>query len=318
MFDIEELIPWEMKVANTVLRGHHSVPSGKPVMHFLHGNGFSGLSYWPFLKQFTVHFDLFINCVQGQGDSDTSEPFWGWNHHALHTAEVWNNFQHLWQDVPKIAMGHSFGGVVSSLMLADKALCMKENIVFQKLILLDPVFFTPPMLGVMSLSEFFGFGSISSLAKITLKRTRTWPDREAAFASLCGKGLFKTWHPDAMEAYVEFALKNIPEGVGLKCAPEMEAAIFASYPRKLWSSLKRLPLPAVMLYGAETYPFVRAAAKKIVNRNKRVIAEQVAGGHCFMQEYPKDSYNRVKPYLDSFILPEESVILPTEDLLLSE
>lgn len=297
MLDIADLIPWEKKVSGTVLRGHYSPPSGKPVIHFLHGNGFTGLVYWPFLKSLTDDFDLFISCVQAQGDSESTEKFWGWNRHAGYSAEVWADYQHLWQGVPQIAMGHSFGGVVSSLMLANSDLVKQYGLVFEKLILLDPVFFLPHMIGAMTLSDFFGFGSISSLSKITLKRTRQWVDRESAFANLCGKGMFKVWHPESMEAYVNYALKDVEEGVALKCEPEMEAAVFASFPRKLWTNLKKLSLPVTMLYGEDTYPFVLSAAVKLAKKNKNVVTLKVHGGHCFMLEHPKQSADLLMPFL---------------------
>ncbi len=52
------------------LRGFHSPPSGKPLLHMLHGNGFSSLMYQPMLQVLSQHFDLFLSDAQGHGDSD--------------------------------------------------------------------------------------------------------------------------------------------------------------------------------------------------------------------------------------------------------
>lgn len=297
MTDIDLLVPWQMTIDKTVLRGFHSKPSGKPVIHFLHGNGFSGLVYWPFLKHLTPHFDLFIGAVQGQGDSTSEEPFWGWNRHAFYTAQVWRHYQSMWPNSEHIAMGHSFGGVVSSLMLGDRRVAALHPNNFSQLITLDPVYFLPQMIGVMTLSDFFGFGSINKLAEITLKRTKEWPSREAALDSLSGKGMFKTWSPAAMQAYVDYALTENGEVTCLKCAPEMEAAVFGSFPKRLWSSIKKLSIPTIMIYGDKTYPFVSGAAKRLKKINKLAKIQRVSGSHCFMLENPEAAAKNVLTHL---------------------
>ena len=74
--------------AGFTLRGHHSPPSGRPVLHFLHGNGLSSLPYAPMLRHLSEHFDLFLSDVQGHGDSDHGSRFRGWNHAAEMAAEA--------------------------------------------------------------------------------------------------------------------------------------------------------------------------------------------------------------------------------------
>ncbi len=46
--------------------------------------------------------------------------------------------------VPCFAVGHSFGGVLTSLILA------RHPELFRRAVLLDPVLFTPTMIGVMA------------------------------------------------------------------------------------------------------------------------------------------------------------------------
>ena len=38
------------------LRGWHTPPSGKPLLHFLHGNGFCGRAYEPMMQHLAEHF----------------------------------------------------------------------------------------------------------------------------------------------------------------------------------------------------------------------------------------------------------------------
>ena len=86
-----ELLPWAHQTsAGFSLRGWHSPPSGKPLLHFLHGNGFSTRSYEPLLELLAHDFDLWLCDLQGHGQSDHGDKFVGWNRNAelaLETAD---------------------------------------------------------------------------------------------------------------------------------------------------------------------------------------------------------------------------------------
>ena len=64
---------WEKQsAAGHRVSGYHSEPSGRPVIHFIHGNGYNGLVYWPLLRRLHEHYDLFISDIQGHGESDVN------------------------------------------------------------------------------------------------------------------------------------------------------------------------------------------------------------------------------------------------------
>ena len=90
-------------------------------------------------------------------------------------------------EVPRFAVGHSFGGVLSSLILA------KRPELFQRAVLLDPVLFSPAMIGVMSFAEVLGVHRKTSMAKRAAARRNRWPDRLAAYSALHGRGIYKGW-----------------------------------------------------------------------------------------------------------------------------
>ena len=49
------LQPWAYTTSVQItLRGWHSIPSGKPVLHFLHGNGLCGRVYEPMLERLSA------------------------------------------------------------------------------------------------------------------------------------------------------------------------------------------------------------------------------------------------------------------------
>lgn len=291
-----KLQPWHhTTTAGFTLRGQHSPPSGRPVIHFLHGNGYCGLTYAPMLERLAEDFDLFLSDVQGHGDSDQGGRFHGWNRTAEFTAEAWRAQRARFGDVPAYAVGHSFGSVISCLMLARE-----PDLFARGAVLLDPVLFPPAMIGLMALSDVVGLLSRNTLASRARKRRHHWPDRTAAYLGLQERGMFRGWHEDALQAYVDHALRESPAGgVELKCRPSREAEIFGSYPRRLWSSLARVRTPTLVLRGDRSYPFAAKSIARWCAGNPAIREQLVPGGHCFMQETPDAAAAEIKRFLQA-------------------
>lgn len=266
--------------AGFTLRGWRSEPSGKPVLHFLHGNGFCGRAYSPMLHRLGNDFDLWLCDAQGHGDSDHGGAFVGWNQSAALALEAWQAHAHDYEKVPHYACGHSFGGVQTCLIMAE------QPGIFERAVLLDPILFTPSMIALMTVSHWLHLRLRDELARKTLKRRSHWPDRASAFDGLKGRGIFKDWSNEALKAYVDNALTEDDEGVRLKCRPSREAEVFRDFPRKLWSSMRQLRTPTHILYGSHTYPFVAKSVARACALNGCISAQTLPGGHCFMQEDP--------------------------------
>ncbi|QXH33278.1 alpha/beta fold hydrolase [Pseudomonas muyukensis] len=287
-----ELIPWSHDCAEGfTLRGWRTPASGRPLLHFVHGNGFCSLVYEPLLLRLGAHFDLWLSDVQGHGDSDHGGPFRGWNRTAALALEAFQAGRGEYGEVPCLALGHSFGGVLTGLMLAA------EPGLFQRAVLLDPVLFSRRMLGVMGAAALVGLHRRHALARKAATRRSHWPDREAARASLQGRGIFKGWSDAALQAYVAHAIGDCGEAVVLKCRPSREVEIFSSYPERMWRQLTSIQTPTQILYGEHTYPFVPHSAQRLAALNHQVSARQVAGGHCFMQEDPVAAAEQVLAFL---------------------
>lgn len=278
--------------AGFTLRGEHSLPSGRPVIHFVHGNGYCGRTYEPMLARLSHDFDLFLSDVQGHGDSDHGGRFHGWNRTAELALEAWRARGTIFGNVPVFAVGHSFGGVITSLMLA------RAPQAFSRAVLLDPVLFTPAMIGLMALSDVVGLYSRNALAQRARKRRHHWPDRRSAYAALHERGMFKGWREEALWGYVNHALRDAANGgVELKCRPAREAEIFSSYPRRLWASLARVVTPTQVLRGEGSYPFAAKGIARWCAENPHVSQAALPGGHCFMQEDPAAAAAAIRGFL---------------------
>ena len=279
---------WEKRTsAGHKVTGYHSEPSGRPVLHFIHGNGYNCLVYRPMLDYLAQDFDLFLHDTQGHGYSENGEGFLGWNRTAELCAEVWEDYRHLWGDVPNYGTGHSFGGVLTALMMA------RDPQLFQRAVLLDPILFSPGLLRMMQVGSWVGLWQRNSMAERTRKRRRQWPDRDSALESIEGRGMFRGWHPQALRAYVNHALADTDEGVELMCPPEHEADIFSAFPKGLWRQLKRVKTPTHLIYGEETYDFVVKSVSRWSSMNDQITTQVMPGGHCFMQQHPHEAAEAV-------------------------
>lgn len=280
------LEPWSFQIKSGFrVRGWSTEFSGKPLIFFLHGNGFCGLTYLPMLKELVEDFDLLIMDLPGHGDSDVGWSFKPWNGSANCAIEVLRHFNP--DDVPVYGVGHSYGGVITALMAA------KDPELFDKCLLLDPVIFPPLMVNSMKVIEFLGLLNKTKLAKTAKKRNQHWESKESAFEALKGKGGFKTWRDDALKAYVDYAIGDSKYGVSLKCPAKIESKIYSSHPRRLWDSLKRMETPCHILMADKSFPFIKQSVNQL-DGLERYTYERVDGTHCFMQEQPEFTARKVK------------------------
>lgn len=113
---------------------------------------------------------------------------------------------------PVVGVGHSMGG--ATMVMAE----LLRPGTLAGMVLIEPVITPPP----------YGRRTDHALAVMAARRRPTFPSREAAAASYRPKPLFRHWHPDAFAGYLEGALRAHPDGVGLACPPEVEAAVFAA------------------------------------------------------------------------------------------
>ena len=284
---------WEhpSRVIGTTLRGWRTPPTGRPLLHFLHGNGFCGRVYEPMLQALAADFDLWLCDAPGHGDSEAPARFPAWNACADAALEAFQAGREAYGQVRCFAAGHSFGGVQTALLLAE------AGQPFARAVLLDPVIFPPTML--LAARLIGSTGLLNPLARSTKRRRREWPDREHARQSLRGRGTYRGWTEPALDAFITHALRDTPDGhAALKCAPELESTIFSTMPRQLWSRLRRITTPTLLLHGADTMPFVREGCARARDHNAPHLHLQVtAGGHCFMQQDPADAAARVRAHL---------------------
>jgi len=120
-------------------------------------------------------------------------------------------------------IGNSVGGIVTA---AAEAL---HGELFEQIAMLDPPIHPDDELRAR-LDPSGGIVDPRPLiAAQARRRTAVWPSRATARAAWADKPMFARWHPRAFDLYLAEGFRDRSDGrVELKCAPEVEATIFAT------------------------------------------------------------------------------------------
>jgi pimeloyl-ACP methyl ester carboxylesterase len=284
---IQTTSPWSFAADGLpTLKGRRFDHSGRPLIHFMHGNGFCGAIYWNFLRHFRDGYGLFLHDVQGHGDSEAGAGFPGWKATVARTATLIQQHPVTRSQLPLIGMGHSFGAAVTLMTAA------RHPELFRCLVLVDPVLFPPGLKRVLRY-----FPGLNPIVRKARTRTQHWPTREAAWGYLHQRGIFRGIEDDALACYIDHGLEHREDGLHLKCPREVETQIFSSMPMGLWAAVKAVRCPVYILHGRDSYPFVAQGAARAARINPRFTIQSQAGGHCFMLEHPRKAHENVDAYL---------------------
>ncbi|MEM7258231.1 MAG: alpha/beta hydrolase [Pseudomonadota bacterium] len=283
-----QLTPVEQTHADgSVIGGYASEQRGLPLLVFLHGNGFAAGAYLPLLGALQPHFDLLLLDIPGHGRSDHVAPFIGWNEAAerVHQAALATG---LCADRAVYGVGHSLGGALTMLS------AHRHPASYQGLVLLDPIIFPPHMLVLMRVVSALGLTErFHPHIKSTLRRRRRWDNRQQVVDYLATRAVFRDWTQDSLSSFANYAINDSDNGVELACKPEVEALFFGTLPSGLWRAIKGIQCPASLLMGQSTYPFSLRAATIAEKSNSNITQMVVPGSHCFMQEDPPGTAERV-------------------------
>lgn len=243
----------------------------KPVLSFVHANGFPGQSYRSVWAPLSQYFELQIVDRLGHHPDYPIEPNW--------SRSVDEFLAQLPTDRgPIVALGHSFGGVVV-YMAALKA---PER--FAAVVMLDP----PWMRGLdrwsLKLGKRLGLIDRMTPAGKTLGRRAHWPSRDQASETLRRKHLFRRFTDTSFNDYMTAGLEESAEGgVKLRFDPEVEVNIFRHLPDHLGRRAKP-KVPVGLIYGQQSDLLNAKRLARLKSLN--IPLDSVPGGHMFPFEHP--------------------------------
>ncbi len=252
------------------------MPSGtaKPLINFVHANGFPAGSYQTFLNYFTESYDVVAQ--EKYGHNPNFPIHHGWQYlvdELIHYLKQ--------QNQPVICIGHSFGGVISYL-----AAC-KQPSLFKGLIMLDP----PAMTGVLGW-VFKLFKNTAYIDKITpagkakIRRSH-WPADTDLAKLFKHRQLFKNFDARCLKDYTNSAMALRNDRLELTFDAQAETEIFRNIPTHLSSLRSKLTVPAALIYGESSDLYPSYFFKRFAKQNKQVSLHTIAGGHMFPLESPE-------------------------------
>jgi pimeloyl-ACP methyl ester carboxylesterase len=174
-----------------------------------------------------------------------------------------------------LGLGHSFGG--TSLL---GAAARRPNL-FEHLVLVDPV--TPPP-AVSSDPE--RPQRVNRLAEGARRRQQVFGSREEARERWAGRSSFARFDPRALDLYAVHGLRERSEGgFELKCAGEVEAAVFDAGYVDIFAQAVRVDAPTLFLWAQEG-DFPRSVYQTLAASMPSAVVEDVEAGHLVPMERP--------------------------------
>jgi pimeloyl-ACP methyl ester carboxylesterase len=266
-------------------------------VHFLHANGFCAGTYAPFIKYLIPDFHIFASDIRGHGSSDQPN---------IERIRNWTVFAEDLKTLieqtmlpPIIGMGHSLGAVTTCIAAA------KYPHLFSGIILLDPVILPKRMRWLIAGVKLLGLAGKIPLARSARRRRRNFQGKKEALKLFtAGRGIFKTWSKEFVDAYLECGLlEKDSQTAVLKCDPELEAQIFESVPVGVWRHAKKIACPVLAIRGELSDTFLADSAERL----KNVIADYECvtipdSGHFVPMEKPQECAEAISDFVHRKIL----------------
>ncbi|MCD4719959.1 MAG: alpha/beta hydrolase [Desulfobacula sp.] len=271
---------------------YHALGESENQIHFCHGNSLSAGTYLPFLEKLSSHdLKIYATDIRGHGFS-TKE----------NTTQIksWDIFiKDLEQVVcaitnpPVIGIGHSIGGYFT---YAAAALFPH---LFSKIVLLDPIILPMKIVWLAALFRKIGLAGSLSLPKMTRTKKSEFQSREEALIHYSGKGMFKSWKPEYVQAYVDTAIeKDTATTWELCCNPEFEAQIYEFVPFNTWQHANHINIPVLVVRGERSDLFHKQAASRLTKIIKNcTFVELKEFGHFLMMEDPDKTIDTILPFI---------------------
>jgi pimeloyl-ACP methyl ester carboxylesterase len=252
-----------------------------PLALFHHANGFCAATLDLVARPLTKYFRVIGMDARGHGDSTkpTAASAYQWREFGADLAAVGRALAAEVGGRIALGLGHSFGG--TSMLLA----AAEEPSLFDRLVLVDPVLHAPRAAESWDPERLARAGSLVERAS---RRRTIFPDRAAARENWRDKELFADWDPRAFDLYLAEGMADRADGqVELKCAPEIEAAVYAAGPTTdAWDRVAKVVAPTLLLW-AQHGDFPRAVFADYAARMSNARIQDVDAGHLVPMERPE-------------------------------
>jgi pimeloyl-ACP methyl ester carboxylesterase len=222
-----------MRVSSTrgvTIHVHELGGAGEPLL-ICHATGFCGRAYEPLAAVLAGRFRVWSVDFRGHGLSGApADGDYSWDRMA---DDVLAAAQALSPRGIRV-LGHSMGGGAALLAESRRPGTLAAAYLFEPAILRasDP-------------------SRAAAMAEQTRRRAAVFASRAEARDRLKSRPAYATWRDDALDAFVEHGLADLPDGrVALRCSPEHEAACYLS-PTTSIADVTNVRIPVAIAAGLE-------------------------------------------------------------------
>lgn len=257
----------------------------RDLIHFAHGNGFPSLCYKQMLDCLLVRYDYcHIDKIGHNPQYPVSE-----NWHNLVTEVIAHIQQQATQ--PVIAIGHSFGGVLSLLAAIERPE------LFKALVLLDSPLIGSFKSNMVRLAKMLGLIDRITPAFRTKGRREHWRNKEQLINYLKTRDLFKTFTDACLEDYINYGLDLRDDGYHLRFDRNIEYQIYRTIPHIIPKTQGKLLVPTALIYGDKS-TIVTKKDRQYMQQYFNVKSFKIEGSHQFPMERPELVAEQIMRCLD--------------------
>lgn len=255
---------------------------------FVHANGVPGPVYAPLLKR--VQSPVSVLPLLGHSADYPVDDEW-----VSLTREVEAHVQALGGG-KCILVGHSLGALLSF------RLALKKPDLVAGLVMLDPPLFYGPMAWVMRSAKWLGQIDLVTPAHLSKRRKRLWPDMDAAESYFRSKRFYASFHEECFHAWMQNALIQGSEGVGLAFSVDTEVEIFRTTPLWLDRLPKKLSVPSLLVVGRQSEACWKVCFDPFV-QDFNLNLHTVDGDHMFPLKHLASTADLINRFVDSLERP---------------
>lgn len=217
-------------------------------VHFAHATGFNAETYRGLADRLDPRLRLYLMDARGHGMSVApAEPskLRSWRPYRKELEAFVETLRQ-----PVVLAGHSFGATISMELAARR-----PELVLG-LVLVDPVVVPPRLIPMMAVARTLGFAErLVPIAKMAARRRMEFPSSADAVENYAGKGAFRTWPRDWIQAYVDGGTVATETGtVRLSCDRAWESKTFAAATVNPYGSLRNVRCPITLITREHSAP----------------------------------------------------------------
>lgn len=242
-----------------------STLTGKPVLHFVHANGFPAQVYTSLFKHWERVFSIEYIKLFGMHPDYPPD-----NH--------WQKLTHQACDKDPTH--------ISQVIALDPSLLMgKMSLIYQLSKIMDDALC--PLTG----SQHYFVDKISPASKSKYRKD-TFDSRQNAHDSLRQKGLFRAFDRRAFDDYIRHGLTAKDDKFTLAITKGVEIGIFRTIPSLYWAKSLTIYRPTTLIAGKDSY-FTHIGSYQAIHDNWGIPIIYADGSHMFPLEKPDSTAHLV-------------------------